>query len=362
MRDILYRIRCDRRGLTLVEITIALLLLSIGLVSILALFPKALYSTQRVMEISTASGVARSAFAEILADAIDGNIDDSGSDSDLKWHADHNGDNGSDAYGWWPEPSPDDLRFGQSIKTLSANGDPDKTDIRVENIGNWQSDDSSPGWRNNIKNYFLLMTSGRGRGKLCEISGLNLNVSSSTDEVITVPAKLSDLIHQGVRVGDSFQIVGPGCVMPSTAAVAMDDASSTAMYSWLAVFCENGSRSLIDSGTASSVVGNWLTDDDKAWVKNQFSAAGSSVVIYISGGTGAPNWKPITGNTKKAVSVGGWGSSPGSGSSYQIYDESGGMHKVIILVYDEKYDPTGNLSQINACKPVYFFNGTVWEQ
>ena len=70
----LRRLRADSRGTTMAEICVALMILSLGMVSILALFPKALHTTRNIIGLTAGSMVARSAMAtmvyEIEADSV----------------------------------------------------------------------------------------------------------------------------------------------------------------------------------------------------------------------------------------------------------------------------------------------------
>jgi hypothetical protein len=295
-------------------------------------------------------------------------VDDGRLDDDIPWDSDYDG-NGTWTTGW-PKTGPDDVSFTGTIKSITEGSSTGETDIRTGNLGDWKTSDSVAGhsWKHNIKHYFLLVTSGRGKGMMCQICNLQCNVDTSDDEEITVPALETDLIAAGVRAGDKFRLVGPGCLDPVS---AVEVGGGETMYSWLAVVCENATRSIAASGTVSEngVVGNTITDDDKAWVDDQFASDSGNdraFVLHISGGTGSPQWRPITANTRDTITVSSWDANqgpPAEGSSFSVYDESGGLHSVIILVYCRDFDPGASdpIAQVNRCKPAYFFNATIWE-
>ncbi|MFC1672401.1 hypothetical protein ACFL01_04630, partial [Planctomycetota bacterium] len=215
-------------------------LLSIGMVSILALFPKALYSARNVMEVTMASSVGRSAYAQLVADALDNYIADSGG---VDYHEDYDGDASTT---WWPVDLPDSSQgFSGTIQELTP-GSAD-TVVGVTDIGTWVTTDNVV---NSIQRYLFLITSGRGRNRLYPMkAALGLNYSG-TDDRITIEgtsAKPVNLYSHGVRVGDSFQIIGPGVIGP-VQEVGLDEDSDgdfeETFYSWIAVICGDGAEDI----------------------------------------------------------------------------------------------------------------------
>ena len=76
---------------------------------------------------------------------------------------------------------------------------------------------------------------------------------------------------------------------------------------------------VLDSGTAESGTDTTLTDSDKSWTDGEFVGK----VIRILAGTGAGQWRTITGNGATSISIGvgtPWSPAPDATSQYRIED------------------------------------------
>ena len=212
----------DERGVTLTEICVAIMIMSVGLASILALFPRALNSTKELIETSAASSVARSAMAQIINDALDGQIGDV-VDEGVEWAGGHGAD------GAWPAAI---LTSGEVYTgTVQALGASSLTVSDIGGVGTWGT----------IGSHFLLMRSGRARGTVFPITGSSIVAGNDS---ITIGAD-PDAAPHSIKLGDEFEIIGPGCIGPVE---GMADGADR-LYSWIAVVSGSGCQ----AGTGSAV-------------------------------------------------------------------------------------------------------------
>ncbi len=344
-------------GVTLIEITIALFIMAIGILVILSLFPQGLYTTRSVVETTTAATVARGALSAILADTLDGDLDDTGADGDLRWATGYDGGAGD---GWWPPAPPQDVSFTGTIRGEQINGN--DCEVRVSNIGEWDT----TGHTKNITEYFLLITSGEAKGRVYAISSFSKNPytdGDTSDDTVVVPGDADhtvSLAADGVAAGDSFELIGPGAVAPQQAITVGTAPNERTLYWWFAVVGNARFDSPVDSGTITDIAGNLLTDENKHWAVTAFEG----MSLYISSGTGSPQWVQIVTNDKKSITVNGWGpiGPPAVGSSFTIYDSAAGLHDVYIFVLGKDFEGTAsNLRPINWAIPSGMFKGTIWQ-
>ncbi|HUT36771.1 MAG TPA: prepilin-type N-terminal cleavage/methylation domain-containing protein [Planctomycetota bacterium] len=161
-----------RRGVTLIEVVIAIFVLSVGILGILSLFPTGYRLTKKSVDRSVAALAARHAMARVY-----GRI------------------NNIKAPKRQDEPLAsvsDPYRVG-TVLTVNQNS------LVCRVLGN-----KPPGWPGGLSGYYVVMTSGSAEGHLYPISGC------SGDELTTSVRfnQGSEQQYEPVRVGDTFAVIG----------------------------------------------------------------------------------------------------------------------------------------------------------
>jgi len=168
-----FRQPARRRGVTLIEVVIAIFVLSVGIVGILSLFPTGYRLTRKAVERSIAALAARHAEARIYALL-----------------------NYIKAPSLALEPLysvPESRRTG-TIFQVNANS------LVCRVLG-----DQSPTWTVSLTNYYCVMTSGAAEGHLYKITGVTNN------DTLNFTARFNqanERQYEQVRVGDTFALIG----------------------------------------------------------------------------------------------------------------------------------------------------------
>jgi len=162
-----------RRGVTLIEVVIAIFVLSIGILGIMSLFPAGYQLTRRAVERSTAALAARHALARVYGR---GNLIVGASDNAT-----------TEPLSAVTEP----YRVG-TVATVAAN------QLTCFVLGN-----GNPSWPN-LAGYYFVMTSGSADGHFYRIS-------SGSGNTLNFDARFNmntERAYEPVRVGDHFAIIG----------------------------------------------------------------------------------------------------------------------------------------------------------
>jgi len=167
-----------RRGVTLIEVVIAIFVLSVGILGIMSLFPAGYRLTRMSVERSVAALAARHALARVVGktDQLDFDLDPA--TEPLSYVA--------EAY-----------RVG-TIKAVT------QTMLTCKVLGN-----ITPGWPS-LNGYYLVMTSGSAEGHFYKI---NTNTSTANGQDVTFQDSIQFRTGQSrkdepVRVGDHFAVIG----------------------------------------------------------------------------------------------------------------------------------------------------------
>jgi len=168
--------RARRRGVTLIEVVIAIFVLSIGIVGILSLFPTGYRLTRRAVERSISALAARHALARVY-----GRINDIKAPS--------------------MDPSTEPLAAVEEARRVGTIHAVTSNTLQCRVLGN-----QNPSW-GNLAGYFIVMTSGVAGGHIYPIA-------SNTGDTITVGSGVrfnvlaTEREYEPVRVGDTFAIIG----------------------------------------------------------------------------------------------------------------------------------------------------------
>jgi hypothetical protein len=103
-----------------------------------------------------------------------------------------------------------------------------------------------------------------------------------------------------------------------TAYYRMDPRGDGTMYD-ITIPSEDGTLNGMQTGSATSGTTTTITQSGAGWTANQFAG----MVIEITGGTGAGQFREIASNTSDTITVSlSWATNPASGSTFKIYYSS----------------------------------------
>lgn len=219
--------RSRRRGVTLVEIVIAIFVLTVGVLSIISLFPAGYRLTKGAFNRSVAALAARDALARILAeqDDVDFPLPDETSE---------------------PLYGVDDSERVGTVRSVSSSS-----------ITCWVKGNETPSWPS-LAGYYVVFTSGSASGTLCEItsgSGSSLTCGDLPNGFRTATSERG----VPVRVGDHFAIIGS----KSQSSACFPTGATTSVVYGRTV---NHTRFVADSGAYRTIeVANEGAPDNVPW-------------------------------------------------------------------------------------------------
>jgi len=165
----------SRRGVTLIEVVIAIFVLSVGILGILSLFPTGYRLTKKSVDRSIAALAARHAEARIYARI--NNIKPPVPASE-------------------PLATVTEARRTGVITAVSANS------LTCTILGG-----QSPNWTENLTGYYCVVTSGTADGHFYKITGNGTNNLSFSAATVRFNQG-TETQYEPVRVGDTFAIIG----------------------------------------------------------------------------------------------------------------------------------------------------------
>jgi len=175
--------RRPRRGVTLIEVVIAIFVLSVGILGIMSLFPAGYRLTRKSVERSVSALAARHALARVVGEAHKAGFT-------------------------YPEV---DANLLESQRTGTI------YDVKTDKLGCKVLLNEDPAWGTDlVKDYYLVMTSGTAEGHVYRISGNSKQEVTEGGEEAQYVAfhdnvkfrTTTDLGDEPVRKGDNFAIIG----------------------------------------------------------------------------------------------------------------------------------------------------------
>ncbi|MBM3957323.1 MAG: prepilin-type N-terminal cleavage/methylation domain-containing protein [Gemmatimonadetes bacterium] len=164
-----------RLGVTLIEVVIAIFVLSIGILSILSLFPTGYRLTKKSVDRSIAALAARHAEARIYARI-----------NNIKP----------------PVPASEPLAAVAEARRTGVITTVSSSSLTCTILGG-----QSPNWTESLTDYYCVVTSGTADGHFYKITGNTANTLTFNSSIVKFNQG-TETQHEPVRVGDTFAIIG----------------------------------------------------------------------------------------------------------------------------------------------------------